>query len=89
VRHLTPPACVGGSNIGSRSAGSLPSPREFADNASNGLAAVGGEESHAMRALRNSHGVLPTDAAPFAIRSERASDVVAREALLDAAHEPS
>jgi predicted N-acetyltransferase YhbS len=37
-----------------------------------------------MRALRNSHGVLPTDAAPFAIRSERASDLVAREALLDA-----
>jgi len=27
---------------------------------------------------------LPTDAAPFAIRSERASDVAAREALLDA-----
>src|ERR1700682_3215744 len=37
-----------------------------------------------MRALRNSHGGLPTDAAPFAIRSERASDLVAREALLDA-----
>jgi predicted N-acetyltransferase YhbS len=28
--------------------------------------------------------LLPTDAAPFAIRSERASDVAAREALLDA-----
>jgi predicted N-acetyltransferase YhbS len=37
-----------------------------------------------MKALRNSHGVLPAGAASFAIRSERASDVVAREALLDA-----
>jgi predicted N-acetyltransferase YhbS len=37
-----------------------------------------------MRVLRNSHGVVPTGAAPFAIRGERASDVVAREALLDA-----
>ena len=37
-----------------------------------------------MKALRNSHGVFPTGAASFAIRSERASDVLAREALLDA-----
>jgi len=37
-----------------------------------------------MTALRNTPVALSTDAAPFAIRSERASDVVAREALLDA-----
>ncbi|HEY2210980.1 MAG TPA: N-acetyltransferase [Bradyrhizobium sp.] len=37
-----------------------------------------------MTALRKTPVVLLTDAAPFAIRSERASDVVAREALLDA-----
>src|SRR6195256_3585919 len=36
-----------------------------------------------MTALRNTPVALLTDAAPFAIRSERASDVVAREALLD------
>jgi predicted N-acetyltransferase YhbS len=34
--------------------------------------------------LRNTPVALTTDAAPFAIRDERASDVVAREALLDA-----
>jgi predicted N-acetyltransferase YhbS len=37
-----------------------------------------------MTALRNTPVALTTDAAPFAIRDERASDVVAREALLDA-----
>jgi predicted N-acetyltransferase YhbS len=37
-----------------------------------------------MTALRKTPVALPTDAAPFAIRSERASDVAAREALLDA-----
>jgi predicted N-acetyltransferase YhbS len=37
-----------------------------------------------MTALRKTPVALSTDAAPFAIRSERASDVVAREALLDA-----
>ena len=37
-----------------------------------------------MTALRNTPIALPCDAAPFAIRAERASDVVAREALLDA-----
>jgi predicted N-acetyltransferase YhbS len=37
-----------------------------------------------MTALRNTPVTLTTDAAPFAIRSERASDAVAREALLDA-----
>ena len=37
-----------------------------------------------MTALRKTPIALLTDAAPFAIRSERASDVVAREALLDA-----
>jgi len=37
-----------------------------------------------MTALRNTPVALSTDAAPFAIRSERASDAVAREALLDA-----
>src|SRR5882724_10218464 len=37
-----------------------------------------------MTALRNTPVALTSDAAPFAIRSERASDVVAREALLDA-----
>jgi hypothetical protein len=37
-----------------------------------------------MTALRNTPVTLITDAAPFAIRAERASDVVAREALLDA-----
>ena len=36
-----------------------------------------------MTALRN-NPVAPTDAAPFVIRAERASDVVARETLLDA-----
>jgi predicted N-acetyltransferase YhbS len=36
-----------------------------------------------MTALRN-NPVVPTDAAPFVIRAERASDVVAREVLLDA-----
>jgi predicted N-acetyltransferase YhbS len=36
-----------------------------------------------MTAFRNTIPALP-DAAPFAIRAERASDVVAREALLDA-----
>jgi predicted N-acetyltransferase YhbS len=37
-----------------------------------------------MTALRNTTPALSSDAAPFAIRSERASDVAAREALLDA-----
>ena len=37
-----------------------------------------------MTALRNTSAALISDAAPFAIRAERASDVVAREALLDA-----
>src|SRR3984893_7963977 len=37
-----------------------------------------------MTALRKTRIALNPDAAPFAIRSERASDVVAREALLDA-----
>jgi predicted N-acetyltransferase YhbS len=37
-----------------------------------------------MTALRNTTIALTPDAAPYAIRSERASDVVAREALLDA-----
>jgi predicted N-acetyltransferase YhbS len=37
-----------------------------------------------MTALRKTRIALTTDAAPFAIRAERASDVVAREALLDA-----
>ena len=37
-----------------------------------------------MTALRNTSVALISDAAPFAIRAERASDVVAREALLDA-----
>src|ERR1700760_4783861 len=37
-----------------------------------------------MTALRNNPVALISDAAPFAIRAERASDVVAREALLDA-----
>src|SRR6187399_2087951 len=37
-----------------------------------------------MTALRNTTAALISEAAPFAIRSERASDVAAREALLDA-----
>src|SRR5665213_3355024 len=37
-----------------------------------------------MTALPKTRLALPPDAAPFAIRSERGSDVVAREALLDA-----
>jgi predicted N-acetyltransferase YhbS len=37
-----------------------------------------------MTALRKTTAALISDAAPFAIRSERASDVAAREALLDA-----
>jgi predicted N-acetyltransferase YhbS len=37
-----------------------------------------------MTALRKTPVALLSDAAPFAIRAERASDVVAREALLDA-----
>ena len=37
-----------------------------------------------MTALRKTQIALDPDAAPFAIRSERASDVAAREALLDA-----
>jgi hypothetical protein len=37
-----------------------------------------------MTALRKNAIALTPNAAPFAIRSERASDVVAREALLDA-----
>lgn len=37
-----------------------------------------------MTALRKTRIALTPKAAPFAIRSERASDVVAREALLDA-----
>ena len=36
-----------------------------------------------MTALRKTAVALLTDAAPFAIRSERASDVAQREALLD------
>ena len=37
-----------------------------------------------MTALRNTEVALTPKAAPFAIRAERASDAVAREALLDA-----
>src|SRR5882757_8739367 len=37
-----------------------------------------------MTALRKTPIALSSDAAPFAIRAERCSDVVAREALLDA-----
>ena len=37
-----------------------------------------------MTALRKTTAALLSDAAPFAIRAERASDVAAREALLDA-----
>ncbi len=37
-----------------------------------------------MTSLRKTPDALPPDAAPFAIRAERASDAVAREALLDA-----
>ena len=37
-----------------------------------------------MTALRKTRIALTSDAAPFAIRAERCSDVVAREALLDA-----
>ena len=37
-----------------------------------------------MTALRKTTTALTPDAAPFAIRAERASDVAAREALLDA-----
>ena len=37
-----------------------------------------------MTALRTTAVALSSEAAPFAIRAERASDVVAREALLDA-----
>src|ERR1700741_5565102 len=37
-----------------------------------------------MTALRKTHVALIPNAAPFAIRAERASDVVAREALLEA-----
>src|ERR1700744_3882418 len=37
-----------------------------------------------MTALRKTHIALTPKTAPFAIRAERASDVVAREALLDA-----
>src|SRR5271169_4432771 len=37
-----------------------------------------------MTALRKTQIALTPNAAPFAIRSERASDVIAREALLDA-----
>jgi predicted N-acetyltransferase YhbS len=37
-----------------------------------------------MTALRKTPVALSTDAAPFAIRAERASDAVARETLLDA-----
>src|SRR5271168_1618198 len=37
-----------------------------------------------MTKLRNTPVALTSNAAPFAIRAERASDVVAREALLDA-----
>jgi predicted N-acetyltransferase YhbS len=36
-----------------------------------------------MTALRKTPAALMSDAAPFAIRAERSSDVVAREALLD------
>src|SRR5882757_7427741 len=36
-----------------------------------------------MTALRKTTAALISDAAPFAIRAERASDVAAREALLD------
>ncbi len=37
-----------------------------------------------MTAFRNTTAALLSDAAPFAIRAERSSDVAAREALLDA-----
>jgi predicted N-acetyltransferase YhbS len=42
------------------------------------------ESWRAMTALRKTQIALTRDAAPFVIRAERASDVVAREALLDA-----
>jgi predicted N-acetyltransferase YhbS len=38
-----------------------------------------------MTALQNTQAALAPNAAPFAIRAERASDVAAREALLDGA----
>src|SRR5512138_3640431 len=37
-----------------------------------------------MTVVRNTTAALLSDAAPFAIRAERTSDVAAREALLDA-----
>src|SRR5262245_3602723 len=37
-----------------------------------------------MTAFRNTTAALPSQAAPFAIRAERTSDVASREALLDA-----
>ena len=42
-----------------------------------------------MTALRKTPVALDPDAAPFVIRAERASDVVAREALLDACFGPN
>lgn len=42
-----------------------------------------------MTARRNTPVALIRDAAPFAIRAERGSDVVAREALLDACFGPN
>jgi predicted N-acetyltransferase YhbS len=42
-----------------------------------------------MTALWKTPVALPIDTAPFAIRGERASDVIAREALLDACFGPN
>ncbi len=42
-----------------------------------------------MTALRKTQIVLTPKTAPFAIRAERASDAVAREALLDACFGPN
>jgi predicted N-acetyltransferase YhbS len=49
-----------------------------------GFLAVGREEWFAMTALRKTNIALIPDTAPFVIRAEKVSDVVAREALLDA-----
>jgi predicted N-acetyltransferase YhbS len=56
----------------------------FADNAPAGLTATGREDRRAMTALRQTPNALTSDNAAFTLRGERASDVVAREALLDA-----
>src|SRR3982074_1573654 len=69
--------------MGSRSAGSYSLTCQFADNAPPAPTAVGCEDRYAMTALRNIPVACFTDAASFAIRGERASEVAAREALLD------